>query len=136
MIVVDASLALKWFVEEAGSAEAIRLASANELVAPSLLRAELANALWKKVTRHEITTVGATASLEALDVFIGDWAELAELTAAAFAIAVEFGHPVYDCYYLALAQARAAKVATADERFAARCGGTRFASLIIDWRHG
>ena len=134
MIVVDASLAFKWFVEETDSAPAIQFASRHDLIAPSLLRSELANALWKKVLRDEVSAEGARASLNAIDAFIGEWIELAELTREAFDIAAELRHPVYDCYYLALARRRMSKLATADERFAARCASSGFASLLIQWR--
>ena len=135
MIVIDASLAFKWFVEERDSDAAVAFASTSDLVAPSLLRSELGNALWKKVMRKEIAADGATSALGSIDTFIGEWVELAELTPSAFAIAVELEHPVYDCYYLALAEARASKLATADDRFAARCSRSRFASLLIEWRY-
>ncbi|WBH15988.1 type II toxin-antitoxin system VapC family toxin [Sphingomonas radiodurans] len=134
MIVIDASLAFKWFVEEIDSDAAIAFASISDLVAPSLLRSEVGNALWKKVVSKEITAAGAESALASIDAFIFEWVELAELTPSAFAIAVELGHPIYDCYYLALAQARDLNLATADDRFAARCTKSRFASLLVEWR--
>ena len=71
--------------------------------------------------------------LAALDDFIEKWVELADLTIPAFAIARELEHPIYDCYYLALAQQRKIVLATADARLRARCRQTRFAELIVDW---
>lgn len=55
-VVVDASVVLKWFVPEAGSDAASRLlASEDRLEAPDLLFAEIANAIWKKVLRGQLT---------------------------------------------------------------------------------
>jgi predicted nucleic acid-binding protein len=133
LIVVDASLAFKWLVEEEGSRDAAAFASRSDLIAPSLLRAEVANALWKKSLRGEIEGGTAIAALAALDDFVKKWVELAELTMPAFAIARELGHPVYDCYYLALAEQRDAGLATADLRLRERCQRTRFAKILVDW---
>jgi predicted nucleic acid-binding protein len=47
-LVIDASVAVKWVVEEEGTAEALALLRASKLVAPELLVAECANILWKK----------------------------------------------------------------------------------------
>ena len=50
MLVVDASVALKWFIEEEGSAQAAALLATPELlVAPDLIVAEVCNAAWKAV---------------------------------------------------------------------------------------
>ena len=46
-LVIDASVALKWFVEEQGSDKARGLLSREErLIAPELLLAEVFNAAW------------------------------------------------------------------------------------------
>jgi predicted nucleic acid-binding protein len=46
-VVVDASVALKWLVEETGSDLAERVAAQHELIAPELIVAEVQNALWR-----------------------------------------------------------------------------------------
>ena len=54
-VVVDASVAVKWFIPEALSSEARGLlAPEYELLAPDLLWVELGNALWKKHRRREL----------------------------------------------------------------------------------
>ena len=45
---IDASVAIKWVVQEVGTQEALALRS-NALLAPDLLILECANTLWKKV---------------------------------------------------------------------------------------
>ena len=52
--VVDASVAIKWFIDEPDSAEAAFLLR-HPLSAPDLLAPERANVLWKKVTRAELS---------------------------------------------------------------------------------
>ena len=53
-IIVDASVALKWVLHEAGSEIADRLLD-EELMAPSLWLVEAGNALWRRATRGELT---------------------------------------------------------------------------------
>jgi predicted nucleic acid-binding protein len=54
-LVVDASVAVKWVVEEPRTEEALLLRATSRLLAPDLLVAECANILWKKVQRQELT---------------------------------------------------------------------------------
>ena len=46
--VIDASIAVKWVVEEHRTPEALALRQKAKLIAPELLVAECANILWKK----------------------------------------------------------------------------------------
>ena len=45
-----------------------------------------------------------------------DAVDLEDLTPAALAMALEYDHPMYDCYYIAAAIQNDASLATADER--------------------
>ncbi len=55
-LVVDASVAIKWYVREADSVQATRiLASPLTLYAPALLRLEVANGLWKQWRRKLVS---------------------------------------------------------------------------------
>ena len=54
-LVVDASVACKWFVAESGSdAAAALLAGDQMLLAPDLIVPEVCNAAWSKLRRGEI----------------------------------------------------------------------------------
>ena len=53
-LVIDASIAVKWVVDEDGTPEALALRQRAKLIAPELLVAECANILWKKVQRDEL----------------------------------------------------------------------------------
>jgi predicted nucleic acid-binding protein len=56
ILVVDASVVVKWFVPEIHSDAARRLlVLPHEYLAPDLLFAETANTIWKKIRREELT---------------------------------------------------------------------------------
>jgi predicted nucleic acid-binding protein len=115
-MVIDASIGVKWVVPENDSAKAIELLGESNLHVPTLFHVEVGNALWKKVRRKEI-------SLEPVLPFLGALPDLVQtLTEVPFAaraaeMAVELGHPIYDCIYLAAAEAMEDELITADERF-------------------
>ena len=115
-LVIDASVAIKWVVDEDDSAEAAALGE-KELAAPGLLLVECANALWAKARRGELTAEEALDRLRALSFAPLEWIGQRELLEPAARLALDLGHPVYDCLYLALAMERHAPVVTADRRF-------------------
>ena len=97
------------------------------LVAPDIMPLEVANALWKKTRRGDVPAADlppAVTRLLASDVTLVPTVSLLE---RAVRLAVEIGHPVYDCVYIVLAEARGAPLATSDERLrtAARARGLR-----------
>lgn len=119
--VVDASVALKLFVDEPGSAEATALFSeATELVAPDLLLAEVANAGWRAVRRGAMSRDQLRDAIRELRDGPLALVPLAELAMAATALALRRDHPAYDCFYVALAQREAAPLVTADAKLAQR----------------
>jgi predicted nucleic acid-binding protein len=124
--VIDASVAFKWFVsdEEDAEAAAALLRSESTLIAPDILVAEVSNTLWRSVRIGRIppeqAMQGAVAVSTLFEVLIGS----AVLAPRALAIARALDHPVYDCLYLALAEARQARLVTADMRFLTSLNGT------------
>ena len=53
-LAIDASVAFKWFVPEAGDSQALALLDRNEeLHAPDLIFAEVANAMWVRLRKIE-----------------------------------------------------------------------------------
>ena len=127
-LVVDSSVALKWYVEEPESDRAAALIG-GDLFAPDLILAEIANALWKKVQRGEIETAQSELVLPLLrsTVRLRSSSPLAD---AALEAALELCHPVYDCFFLVLARELDAQLVTADARLLGACRDTRFASLV------
>ena len=115
--VIDASIAVKWVVEESGTAEALVLRQNAKLIAPELLVAECANVLWKKVQRHELLKEEALLAARLLQGADIELLPTRSLLEAATKMSIEINHPAYDCLYLALAVDNECQCVTADERF-------------------
>lgn len=115
--VVDASIALKWLLSEEGSAEALALRPHYRLIAPDLLVAECANALWKHVQRGQLLPEEAVLAAKLLAADDLDLVPTKGLLAAAVRLSVELRHPAYDCIYLALAMVERCPFITADAAF-------------------
>ena len=131
-IVVDASVAIKWYVPEPGAAEATAILQAGRsLLAPDLLVAELGNVLWKKVRRGELSAAEgaeiANGFAQACPVEL--WAS-GPLLQPALHIAIEFGRSVYDSLYLAVALAEGVSLVSSDERFLNALRGTPLETTV------
>jgi predicted nucleic acid-binding protein len=129
-MVVDASVAVKWVLREEHEAHARRILSREPLLAPHLLWAEVGNALWKRYLRRQ-------ASVEEVRWMLADVQCLPVTTfahrpllSAAVDLAISLNHTVYDCLYLALAEARNSVVVTADRRFYDVVSGSVWADRI------
>lgn len=117
-LVVDASVAVQWYVPEPTSEAAARiLASGSQLIAPALLAAEFGNALWKKVQRG---VLGPEEAVEIARAFVStepvSLVSTADLLIGALDIALRYERAVYDALYLALAVSESATFVTADVR--------------------
>ena len=133
-LVVDASVALKWFLSEeplANQALAV-VQDGAALIAPDFLIAEVCNAAWRSARLGRISQVQvveiATSLPRAFDAFFSG----AGLAPRAVAIAGQLDHPVYDCLYLALAEAEQARFVTAASTSYAPPRGSRGRSV---WRN-
>ena len=116
-LVIDASIAIKWVVEEDGTPEALTLRRHAKVIAPELLVAECANILWKKVQRDELSDDEALLAARLLQAAEIEFLPTRSLLEAATQIAIELNHAAYDCLYLALAAERDCRFVTADESF-------------------
>lgn len=115
-IVVDASVAIKWYIPEEHSDRALWLRRyPGELLAPDLLVAELGNIVWKRVQRGHLTPREGQriviALVTACPVTI---LPSLPLLPAAFQLAQTYKRPVYDALYITLAGARDGRCITAD----------------------
>lgn len=128
-LVIDASIAVKWVVEEEGTPEALSLRHQARLIAPELLVAECANILWKKVQRGELSKDEALLAARLLEAADIELLPTRPLLVAATRIAIDLNHPAYDCLYLALATASDCRFVTADERFLRKLGEGRRSAL-------
>ena len=131
-IVVDASVAVKWLVDEPQADAARRLLDARfELHVPRLMAIEVANALRRKVQKGEVEASEATARIGFVHEGPLYWADDEEIASDALRIALAISHPIYDCIYLALAHRLGARVVTADMRFMRRVAPTAHGGAIV-----
>lgn len=119
--VVDSSIAVKWFVEEEHTEEALRifddlLSGAKILWAPDLLISEFTNVMWKRVLAGDIDEAFAVQSVRDLLQIDLKIVESRELVSSALELAVQFRRTVYDSLYLALSLRLECPIITADRR--------------------
>jgi predicted nucleic acid-binding protein len=132
MLVIDASIALKWFLNEPDSPAAAAVGARQDLIAPDLLLAEVANALWRSVRIGRLPSDAAHSAVSRLPRELARLAPGAGLIGRAFEIATALDHPVYDGFYLALAEREATLLVTADQRLQGRITGTAWERLVRD----
>jgi predicted nucleic acid-binding protein len=119
-LVVDASVAAKWVVPEPDSDRADALKTEpGGLLAPTLVLAEVGNVLWKRTRRGDLTTPDAFAAMTIVASLLPRLVPLEELAPRALEIAVQLDHPIYDCFYLALAERERIPLVSADRRLPA-----------------
>jgi predicted nucleic acid-binding protein len=130
-LVVDASVAAKWFLPELHGDRAMRLFSGRQaLIAPDLLIAEFGNILWKQVRRRTISADDASLMVEDMRQLPVQIVASGPLIGTALQLAIATDRTVYDCLYLSLAVDRDCPLVTADERFANSLKATPYASHV------
>jgi predicted nucleic acid-binding protein len=130
--VIDASVAIKWFVEENLTDAALRLLERPEpFHAPEFIVVEMANIAWKKVVRGEIGHEQAGDIVNSVQSGDLEFYSTNALNSRALEIALDLRHPVYDCLYIACAEAVGEGwVVTADGRLGASVADTPYAGLV------
>ncbi len=117
MIVVDASIAAKWTFGEEDSGRALAIAHRDDvLAAPSIIVAELCSVAWKRVRRGLWEPSDASASVSIAVGMLDAVVPVEALWERALTLSMATDHPVYDCFYLALAAREASPLASADGR--------------------
>ena len=121
--VVDASLAVKWLIEEDNSDKATALVrhldrEGTRLAAPYLMPTEVTNVLHRRVLRGELSVGTATSLLQNLMAVGVELHEFPQLHTRALELAgVLRQGAVYDAHYLALSETLDCELWTADEKF-------------------
>ncbi len=131
-IVIDGSVAVKWLVPESDSMIAMQLLDRSyELHAPRLLVSEVTNALWRIARSGSLDGFDAHRLVAEVEGMSLEWKDDEAICVDALRIALELGHPAYDCMYLALAIRIGGSVVTADKRFVSVVASTKYKPVVI-----
>lgn len=130
--VVDASIAIKWYLPEDHAVEADRLLDPqNILQAPDLLLSEVGNILWKRVLRGECPVDKADTILRELQGnFLQIW-RAGVLLNDALTIACHTKRTFYDSLYVALAVMNDCRMVTADKKLYNSLKNATFKKYIL-----
>jgi predicted nucleic acid-binding protein len=130
-VVVDASVIVKWFVQEDGRDAARHLVKLGcPCEAPELAIVEVAGALSLKVRANTLTWDQALASLRAMPDGT-DVRASAAFIEMAMNLSVEIDHHINDCLYLALALSEDKMLVTADVKFLNKLALTKYKTQVI-----
>ena len=122
MKVIDANVAFKWFVPEAGAEKSRRLLMSDSLISPALIRLEVLSSFLRcakdgrstkeeadRLCRHWLTF------LEDRDVVLYPDEKLVDV---AIRFGLKLNHHLFDCFYLALCNLTEAPLVTFDAELA------------------
>lgn len=133
MIILDASVVIKWFSEEEFTDKALEIRERirmgeERVIVPDLLLYELANAL-KYNPSFDANDIGdALASIFDMDMDIVT--PILDTLNSAVTLAFEHNLTVYDAFYVALAKETELTFITADRRLCERVRGLDFVKFI------
>ena len=131
-LVIDASVAVKWFLPEPHVHAARRvLKGKRTLLAPDLIWAEVGNVLWKRLQRKDITQEAAERILQDFKRFPLQTYATKTLLEPAWALAARWRITVHDGLYLALAIGRGCTLVTADRSFVDDITEEPLASVVV-----
>jgi predicted nucleic acid-binding protein len=133
-LVVDSSVAIKWFIPEPYSTEARRIldgyqTGALSFLAPDLINAEFGNIVWKKHVFQRLAADDAQAVIDEFRKVTFTLTSTAVLLEEAYSLAVAHHRSVYDTLYLALSIRENCKFVTADEKLV-NAIGSLFSNII------
>lgn len=130
-MIIDASVAFKWFVAEQGSDDAHAvLRSAQALTAPDLILTEVAAALGKAVLAGALDAADAMASLQRLPNLFAELTPAAPCVLRALELSLQLNQTLQACHYLALAEARDEMLITADRALVRSTAGSKLEKRV------
>ncbi len=119
--VIDASVAVKWYVPEIYEQEATTLLKGgHDFHAPELFLPEFCNVIWMKVRRNEINKSVGEKIVSAFALYSEKKIKIhshQSVIKSAYIGAESSGKTVYDWTYLALAISLSCEMVTADGKF-------------------
>jgi predicted nucleic acid-binding protein len=121
-IVLDTSVAIKWFFKEPYEKEALLLRDAFReglcfLFAPDLIYPEFANTVWKRINFYNLSPEEGVQIVRTFQRVPLEIVASKDFLEEAFSIAVQYKCTVYDALFLALSNKRSCQIITADRRF-------------------
>lgn len=130
-MIVDASVALKWFLDEPQRDEARALIAREDLKAPDIIVPEVLNGLRKGVRDNRIALNLAQEAVRKLELAVPTIAPSILFSDRALELSTDLGHHIYDCLYLSQAIEMDSRVVTADVVFHDLIASTRWATNIV-----
>jgi predicted nucleic acid-binding protein len=135
MIVLDASVIVKWFSEEEYTDKALEIRERirmgeESVIVPDLLLYELANAMRYNPSLDANDVRDALASIFDMDMNI--ITPVPEIINSAIMLAFEYNISIYDAFYIALAKETELTFFTADRRLYNRVRSLNFIRFIGD----
>lgn len=116
--VIDASVAVKWFIPEIDSENALLVLKDDApMFAPELIFPEFGNIIWKKARIKELKSKLAQTIIDKFLEFPIETIESQTLLRSAYKIAEKTQTTVYDCLYLSAAITQDCPMLTADKKF-------------------
>lgn len=120
-IVVDSSVAIKWFIPQSYSVQANQILSAYEankliLIAPDLIYAEMGNIVWKIQRFQSLNYEDAQNIIDLFQKIQINIISANELLKDAYEFAVKYQRSVYDSLYVVLSIKENCRFVSADEK--------------------
>jgi predicted nucleic acid-binding protein len=130
--ILDANIAVALLAELPYSQQAEHaVMRAKTVHAPDLIFAEVANAFWKISMANTDNMFHGKQALAKLSNLFDSLIPAAGAIEEAYMMALEHGHPVYDCIYAMTAHHMKATLITADRRLHDLAGKVKIESIII-----
>jgi predicted nucleic acid-binding protein len=129
--VIDASVAVKWFLKEEETEAAMKiLEQLTFFFAPDLFLIEIDSVLTKRVRQGSLAVSEAADHRKQFRRLPCEFINYSQIEEFAFCLATEFPVTIYEATYLATAVDYDAKLYTADLRFARAVSATPFSDYL------
>ena len=120
-LVIDSSVAIKWFVPEPYSTEARRVLDGYKtgsllFLAPDLINAEFGNIVWKKHMFQGLASDDGQTVINEFQKVMFTLTSTSNLLEEAYRLGVKHNRSIYDMLYLALSIRENCRFVTADEK--------------------
>lgn len=137
VVVVDASIAISWFIAEPHTPQSRRLLGAEiRLAAPDLVLAEAASGLRRKERMNVISEAAVRDAITSLVRTFSPLVPSSQLVADAVVLSQRLNHNVYDCIYVIASRMLSAPFVTNDRKLVRKLADTEHATHAIhldDW---